>query len=237
MQLKRSRGFGFITFVNPDDARRCISLRHSIKGKVVEIKKAIPRDEIPRGPKGKRGSGRNGDTSQSNNSRNPNSGRRRQRKASLASYHNNFYGTSSHQQLHHLGMGVPMYSPMSSGAQQTDGNLQSYGPHSRQLPGMMPIDMGMTGMYDVNMMAPHAMPLPGAPYMGGDGAYSYHPSYMAMPGTAYGFYGDVRGYGMYSAPHDVGSANTVHNQSESAPDEGTAENTTSKSDSAHSKET
>lgn len=245
MQLKRSRGFGFITFVNPDDAKRCLSLRHSIKDKVVEIKKAIPRDEISRGPKGKRASGRNGGdnpTSPSNNSRNPNSGgRRRQRKTSPASYQNNFYGTPP-QQLHQMGMGVPIYGPMSSGARRTDGALQSHGPRhgsvplSQHLPGMMPMDLGMAGMYDVNLMPPHAMAPPSAAYMGnvsGDGVYPYHPSYMGMPGQAYGFYGDVRGYGMYSAPHDVGTVSTISYQSEAIPDQetiGAAGNTTSRSE-------
>ena len=46
MQSKRSRGFGFVTFVNEQAAHRCLQERHTIRGKAVELKVAIPREVI-----------------------------------------------------------------------------------------------------------------------------------------------------------------------------------------------
>lgn len=46
MQSKRSRGFGFVTFVNQESAHRCLREQHTIKGKTVELKVAIPREVI-----------------------------------------------------------------------------------------------------------------------------------------------------------------------------------------------
>lgn len=43
---KRSRGFGFVTYADPADVDRCLSERpHNVKGKEVEAKRAVPREE------------------------------------------------------------------------------------------------------------------------------------------------------------------------------------------------
>ncbi|EFJ26637.1 hypothetical protein SELMODRAFT_172407, partial [Selaginella moellendorffii] len=41
----RGRGFGFVVFADPDVADRVVQDKHSINGKLVEAKKAVPRDE------------------------------------------------------------------------------------------------------------------------------------------------------------------------------------------------
>ncbi|EOA13412.1 hypothetical protein CARUB_v10026451mg [Capsella rubella] len=41
----RARGFGFIVFVDPNIAERVVLLKHIIDGKIVEAKKAVPRDD------------------------------------------------------------------------------------------------------------------------------------------------------------------------------------------------
>jgi len=46
MQSKRSRGFGFVTFVDQECAQKCLHERHAIRGKPVELKVAIPREVI-----------------------------------------------------------------------------------------------------------------------------------------------------------------------------------------------
>ena len=57
---KRSRGFGFITFKEPEMLEDCLSQQpHSLDGKTVELKRATPRDEDRRGGRGG-GGGRGG---------------------------------------------------------------------------------------------------------------------------------------------------------------------------------
>lgn len=46
MQSRRSRGFGFVTFVSQESAHKCLRERHTIRGKTVELKVAIPREVI-----------------------------------------------------------------------------------------------------------------------------------------------------------------------------------------------
>ncbi|KAL0737341.1 hypothetical protein Bca4012_013551 [Brassica carinata] len=41
----RARGFGFLVFADPNVAERVVLLRHVIDGKLVEAKKAVPRDD------------------------------------------------------------------------------------------------------------------------------------------------------------------------------------------------
>ncbi|KAF8096258.1 hypothetical protein N665_0313s0028 [Sinapis alba] len=41
----RARGFGFLVFADPNVAERVVLLRHVIDGKIVEAKKAVPRDD------------------------------------------------------------------------------------------------------------------------------------------------------------------------------------------------
>ncbi|CAH2046018.1 unnamed protein product [Thlaspi arvense] len=41
----RARGFGFVVFADPNVAERVVLLRHIIDGKIVEAKKAVPRDD------------------------------------------------------------------------------------------------------------------------------------------------------------------------------------------------
>ena len=53
MQSKRSRGFGFVTFVSQESAQKCLREQHTIRGKAVELKVAIPR-EIIGSPRNKR---------------------------------------------------------------------------------------------------------------------------------------------------------------------------------------
>ena len=43
---KRSRGFGFVTYADPADVDKCLSERpHTVNGKEVEAKRAVPREE------------------------------------------------------------------------------------------------------------------------------------------------------------------------------------------------
>ncbi|CDY41059.1 BnaA09g18380D [Brassica napus] len=41
----RARGFGFLVFADPNVAERVVLIRHVIDGKIVEAKKAVPRDD------------------------------------------------------------------------------------------------------------------------------------------------------------------------------------------------
>ncbi|KAE8673074.1 hypothetical protein F3Y22_tig00111812pilonHSYRG00093 [Hibiscus syriacus] len=41
----RARGFGFIVFADPVVAERVIKEKHNIDGRMVEAKKAVPRDD------------------------------------------------------------------------------------------------------------------------------------------------------------------------------------------------
>ncbi|BAB09088.1 RNA-binding protein-like [Arabidopsis thaliana] len=41
----RARGFGFVVFADPNVAERVVLLKHIIDGKIVEAKKAVPRDD------------------------------------------------------------------------------------------------------------------------------------------------------------------------------------------------
>ena len=58
---KRSRGFGFITFKEPEMLEDCLAQQpHSLDGKTVELKRATPRDEDRRGGRGGGRGGRGG---------------------------------------------------------------------------------------------------------------------------------------------------------------------------------
>lgn len=53
-----SRGFGFVTFDDPVSVQKCLETQHTINGRGVEIKPAVPREED--GFRGGRGGGRGG---------------------------------------------------------------------------------------------------------------------------------------------------------------------------------
>ncbi|KAK7238658.1 poly(U) RNA binding protein [Aureococcus anophagefferens] len=38
----RSRGFGFVTYADPEGARRVASMQHRLQGKIVDVKRAVP---------------------------------------------------------------------------------------------------------------------------------------------------------------------------------------------------
>lgn len=40
----RSRGFGFVTFDSPSVADSIVNRKHSVDGKLVDVKRAVPRD-------------------------------------------------------------------------------------------------------------------------------------------------------------------------------------------------
>lgn len=43
---KRSRGFGFVSYAEPEDVDKCLAERpHTVNGKEVEAKRAVPREE------------------------------------------------------------------------------------------------------------------------------------------------------------------------------------------------
>lgn len=41
-----SRGFGFITFTSEMAVEKCLVIRHEIKGRKVDLRRAVPRDQI-----------------------------------------------------------------------------------------------------------------------------------------------------------------------------------------------
>ena len=48
---RRSRGFGFITYLDPDSLDRALMVSHTIDGRKVEAKRAVPRADGSTGPK------------------------------------------------------------------------------------------------------------------------------------------------------------------------------------------
>ncbi|KAJ7538876.1 hypothetical protein O6H91_11G067000 [Diphasiastrum complanatum] len=46
----RSRGFGYATFSNPEDAEKVASMEHSLNGRVLEVKIATPKEEMNKTP-------------------------------------------------------------------------------------------------------------------------------------------------------------------------------------------
>jgi len=58
-ETRRSRCFGFVTYESEDVAERVLSQTHTLNGKVCEIKRAVPKEDIDRpGRGGRRGAGR-----------------------------------------------------------------------------------------------------------------------------------------------------------------------------------
>lgn len=47
----RPRGFGFVTFLNEDDANAALAEQQTIDGRVVDVKRAVPEDSLPKLPK------------------------------------------------------------------------------------------------------------------------------------------------------------------------------------------
>ncbi|CAM9957326.1 unnamed protein product, partial [Heterosigma akashiwo] len=55
----RSRGFGFVTYADAESVNRVMNETHTLRDKVVEIKRAEPRDSSSLAPsRGGRGGGR-----------------------------------------------------------------------------------------------------------------------------------------------------------------------------------
>ena len=53
---RRSRGFGFVTYRDPEMLEDCLSKHpHTLDGKTVELKRATPRDDDRRGGRGSGG--------------------------------------------------------------------------------------------------------------------------------------------------------------------------------------
>nr|GLL21874.1 heterogeneous nuclear ribonucleoprotein 1 [Ipomoea trifida] len=44
---RRPRGFGFVTFADPEVANQVLQEEHVIDGRVVEVKRTVPREDTP----------------------------------------------------------------------------------------------------------------------------------------------------------------------------------------------